>query len=309
MKTSKWLWLCGLCLAYSTAFAAPCDTIITEPKAGTQPILQAINAAKSQINLVIYGFTQQSLRKALVHAKQHGVTVNVILEQAPYQDSQENRYTRHYLQQYHIAVRSGNSRVALTHQKSMIIDNKQAWIMTFNFTYPAFSDQRNFAYVSCNNNTIREMNSLFYQDWNDQAVRAFNPKLIWSPINARSTIESLIRDAKHSLQMYALSLSDYQVVGLLAQAARRGVNVTIILPQQHNKLTRREKRYLQHHYIHIHYLANTHAKVIIVDGEKAYLGSTNITQSSLDKNRELGIILHNPELVAVLTHQFQRDLQ
>ena len=37
--------------------------------------------------------------------------------------------------------------------------------------------------------------------------------------------------------------------------------------------------------------AYSDAKAIIVDGASAFVGSQNLTQTSLDKNRELGIVL------------------
>jgi len=43
-----------------------------------------------------------------------------------------------------------------------------------------------------------------------------------------------------------------------------------------------------------------HAKCIVADGARAFLGSENLTPTSLDKNREIGILINDPLLVAKL---------
>jgi len=50
-----------------------------------------------------------------------------------------------------------------------------------------------------------------------------------------------------------------------------------------------------------------HAKVYIVDGKIAELGSINMTTNSIRRNRELGIISVNPKVVAQLTEVFLTD--
>lgn len=51
-----------------------------------------------------------------------------------------------------------------------------------------------------------------------------------------------------------------------------------------------------------------HAKVAVVDGKWAYVGSANFTANSLDHNREVGLIL--PLIGArTLTTIFERDFE
>lgn len=249
------------------------------------------------------------MRHALINAKQRGVKVRIIAEKSPYKNSHENNYSKQRLRQAGLQVRSGSKNVALTHQKSLLIDNHIAWIMTMNFTYPGFSKQRNFAYASCNNHFLTEMNWVFRHDWLQKNTPHFTAKLVWSPFNAREKLTHLINSAQHNIAIYALTLSDYRLIGDLARRAAQGISVRVILPSNHNTLSRGEKHYLTSHGVQLHFMHRLaqHAKLIIVDKQTVYLGSTNLSEASLDKNRELGIILHNKKLANKLAQQFNQD--
>lgn len=309
MKTPRFLLLFFFIFASASASATNCNHLLIEPQAGIHPIINSIQHAKRNIELVIYGFTRRDLRRALIKAKKRGVAVQVILEKNPYKHAQENDYTRQRLIAAGIKVHNGNSHVALTHQKSLVIDHHLAWIMTMNFTYSGFKKQRNFAWSTCNSHLLTEMNSVFYQDWQDKDIREFPAQLVWSPINARQRLTQLINSAKQQIDIYALSLADYQLIGYIARQAARGIDVRVILPSKDSKLSRSEKRYLRSHGVKLHFMhqLSQHAKVIIIDGKSIYLGSTNLTEASIDKNRELGIIISDHKLAKKLTRQFNLD--
>ena len=50
-----------------------------------------------------------------------------------------------------------------------------------------------------------------------------------------------------------------------------------------------------------------HAKLILVDGARACVGSENFSPTSLDANRELGIVLADPAAIATLSAAFEHD--
>jgi len=98
----------------------------------------------------------------------------------------------------------------------------------------------------------------------------------------------------------------------LVNAARRGVQIEIILPApgrsasdsnsqgiaaiKQGGTTVREDPQLY-----------MHAKIIVVDGVKAFVGSENISTQSLDQNRELGIIVSDTNVLSKLQSTFQTD--
>ncbi len=50
-----------------------------------------------------------------------------------------------------------------------------------------------------------------------------------------------------------------------------------------------------------------HAKVIVADGQRAFVGSQNLSEASLDYNRELGLITSDPTVVASLGATLSSD--
>jgi phosphatidylserine/phosphatidylglycerophosphate/cardiolipin synthase-like enzyme len=50
-----------------------------------------------------------------------------------------------------------------------------------------------------------------------------------------------------------------------------------------------------------------HAKVIVVDGRRAFVGSENLSTASLDHNREVGVIVADPGAIQTLESTFDGD--
>ncbi len=49
------------------------------------------------------------------------------------------------------------------------------------------------------------------------------------------------------------------------------------------------------------------AKLMLIDGSTALLGSINLSNSSLDLYRELAVILRDPEILQTLAQSFSSD--
>lgn len=290
-------------------YAWPITRLITEPNEGDTPFINAITHAKQKIDLVMYGFTDGHIRKALIDAHERGVNVRIILEHTPYLSLNENRYTIKILRRHHIAVADAPPGIQLVHQKTLIIDNKAAWIMTLNFTYSAFHKQRNFAVIDDNLKDITEIESVFNADWQQRHLKQQTWRLLWSPINMRSSLLHLIQSASHSIKIYAMGLNDYKIIGALAQAAKKGVAVKLLMTNAYNKLNYSKLHYLKKAgvVVHLNQFPIIHAKMILVDDSKAYVGSANFTKASLDNNRELGVEVRNPAILELLNHQFLQD--
>jgi phosphatidylserine/phosphatidylglycerophosphate/cardiolipin synthase-like enzyme len=47
-----------------------------------------------------------------------------------------------------------------------------------------------------------------------------------------------------------------------------------------------------------------HAKMVVADGREAYLGSANLTDTSLNYNLEVGVLIRDPEVAAQLERVF-----
>ena len=50
-----------------------------------------------------------------------------------------------------------------------------------------------------------------------------------------------------------------------------------------------------------------HAKAIVVDGQRAYVGSENLSANSLDNNREVGILVGDMRVIHKLENTMRVD--
>lgn len=290
----------------------PCfasQQLIIEPDAGTKPLIDAIDHAKSSVRLVMYGLTEPSLIEAFVRAKNQGKDVKILLQRTPYKNENENNDAIKLLETNQVPLEFADGDFQLTHQKTLLLDDRDAIIMTFNLTRSTFSKERNFALVIDDPAIVREIQQVFSQDWKHDITPTHSSRLVWSPDNSREQIMALIQSARSTIQIYAQGLSDYQIIGELARAARRGVKVDILTSADESTKTRGKFAYLEKAGCTIrfskHYVI--HAKVIIIDKQKAMLGSINLTKPSINKNRELAIITNDSSVVNQLEQTFQKD--
>ncbi len=301
-------WFSILSLSFFTSICWAQTELIIEPDRGPTPILQAIHNAKSSIDLVMYGFTDLQFADMLNNAKKNGRNVRVLLQHYPYKADSENKTVADKLQAYHISLIWPDGDFQLTHQKTLLTDHTNAIVMTFNFTHSTFKNERNFALKISDPNEIHEIQQVFDSDYQHKKISVHQPDLIWSPDNSRQKLLSLIQNAKYSIKIYAETLSDYQIIGALAKAAKNGVNISVIT-STHDKKPNKKFTFLTHAGVIIYISKNyyIHAKVIIVDDKTAALGSINLTRASIDKNRELAVITHDHDVIEQLEKTFNND--
>jgi len=273
--------------------------LIIEPEMGRAPIIREIEKADQSIQLVMYNLTDKTLLNALLEQKRNGRDVQVILEKTPYRTTTINKKTISKLKRSDIAWRGSVPEMRFIHQKTLLIDKREAMVMTFNFTHSAFKKQRNFALIIDDPIEVKEIGQHFAADWSGIRAVSRNESLIWSPDDSRQKITALINNAKNEIHVYAQSITDKGMIAALENAAHRGVKVTVIsnkgLPPLNGITTITDALY----YIH--------AKAFIIDNQTAIIGSTNLTKNSLEQNRELSVVTHDPAIIKQLQKVFASD--
>ncbi|MBI5032740.1 MAG: hypothetical protein HZB51_19625 [Chloroflexi bacterium] len=295
-----------------TTRVPPSLQVFVEPDAGNLPIINAIKSAKKSIRMTMYLLTEYDTMNALKAARARGVDVRVMLEDQPYGSGPGNAQAMADLKAAKITVTVSNPKYRLTHQKTLIVDDRVAYILTFNLTHSAMTFNREYGIIDTNPADVAEIISVFEADWERKPPTVSNPNLVWSPINARERILNLIDSAQKTLELEQEEMQDEQVIVHLIDAAKRGVDVRVVMspPQDgandpnkagQTKLTRGgvKLRMLKTPFIH--------AKTIIVDNTRALVSSQNMSRSSLDLNRELGIIVTDAKIVQTLAQTFASD--
>ncbi len=302
--------------AAPTATAMPipaAQRLVVLPDDGMGPVLDLIDTARQSIRCKIYLFTFDAIEAALIRAARRGVDVRVLIEQNPVGDGTENQKTFARLQQGGVSVRwAPAARYRLTHEKSLVVDDRLALIGTFNFTAASFNSNREYGLVLGEPALVEEIATIFDRDWNDTAyTQVRHPDLVLSPLNSRRQIEALIDGATTELWLEQATLLDDAIAERLLASARRGVSVRFLGPlrQGEEDLSLPNYRRLLEGGAEVRRLAQpmVHAKVIVADGRRALVGSINLTRSSLELNRELGLITEDEAVIARLLTTLRRD--
>lgn len=281
-------------------------TLITEPENGREPILKLMRESKS-IDLILYGLTDPIFIQALIDAKKSGKNVNVMLEPLPYQNATENVAAIQQLKASNIPVLTPNPAFQLLHQKTFIFDHNKALIMSMNLTKSSFKNQRNFAILLDDPTIIKEIERVYQADAAHQKITPNHQDLIFSPDNSRSKIVDFINHAEKEIKIYAQSVSDYRVVGSIAKAAERGVKVEVLTEGKNP--TQKKWEFLRKSGVNICFQHKyfIHAKVMIIDKKIMILGSTNLTKPSIDKNRELSVLIRDKNIIDKVLKTFNAD--
>lgn len=300
--------------------------LFTEPynhhfrhSSGSYPILNAINNAKNNIDIEIYLLKDKWVLNELVKKAKQGVKIRILLEKTPYNNGKTTSdpaiiKTKNFLEHHGISIKWSNPTFALTHEKAIVIDNHEAFIMTMNLTYSSFHKNREYGVIDNNTNDINEIETVFNADWNRTKPAVTRPNLLWSPVNSRYKMLNLITSAHTAIISENEELNDPEIEQALANAAKTGVDVKLILPQPQTPIPAVTK--LRQAGVNIKFLDEAkgqlymHAKMMVVDQQQAYLGSINISTPSLDQNRELGIFIYaknHPKIINTLTKIFNFD--
>jgi cardiolipin synthase len=291
--------------------------IFVEPNAGEAPVLRAIEGANTSLDIEIYLLTDRYVITALEDAAARGVNVRVLLEAHPYGGSATAaQKTIETLAAAGVHAQVADPAYYYTHAKFLIVDDATLYILTANLSLAglggnSYTANREYGVITTNAADVSEARAIFAADWTRAPTPTLtDPRLVVSPVNARSTLEALLAAAHTSLRVEDEEMYDVSSEDALIAAARRGVNVEVVLPPPSGGTSADpDIERLLSGGVHVRYLKApyVHAKLVVVDDASAFTGSENFSATSLDKNRELGIIVSDPQALATFTATFAQD--
>ena len=291
-------------------------SLLVLPDDTARPIIDAIDAAKRSLRVKMFVLSDPSVLNALVAAHHRKVRVQVILNGARRSGQKDNERAQKALGRAGILVREGNPAVELTHEKSMVVDEASAFVMSCNWATRNLIETRDYAIVTTNARDVKEIAEGFDADWHRRAYQPpHDTRLVWCPGQGRDRICDFIDRARHRLFVQNERFQDTVVIERLVRAAGRGVKVHVMARAPHT--LKREKliegvgglRILDDMGIKIHKLKHLklHGKMMLADGIAALVGSINLASGSLDERRELAIEVHDDQVVDRLDKVAHRD--
>jgi phosphatidylserine/phosphatidylglycerophosphate/cardiolipin synthase-like enzyme len=290
--------------------------LIVEPDDVLDPVREFINSAQSSLLIKQFTFTEPSLTAAVIDRNNAGVDVRVMLNAKRCGGDRANDETYEQLQSAGIDVKWSSSKFYVTHEKSIVVDEKAALVATFNLMEKYFTLTRDYGIITDNPCHVAQIVDVINADW-DERDWGFGTYggLLWSNSNSRYHMAQFIDTAAERLDVQHPKYVDAVILERLAAAADRGVKVHVLCGGRHGISdwdlldTFASLRTLTRFGVKVHKQKNlrVHAKLIVVDDRQALVGSMNIDRSACDLRRELGTMTDDPAIVGRLKEVFDSD--
>jgi len=290
--------------------------LIVQPDDGTAPVIEFINRARSSLFIKQFTFTEPAIQQAVIDRHKAGVAVRVMLNAQRSSGTRANDETFELFKAAGVPVQWSSPHFVVTHEKSIVVDEKIALIATFNLCEKYFTLTRDYGVIVEMPAKVAQIVEGFNADWDHREwLPAEDTGLLWSNNNSRLLMSEFIDRAEKTLEIQHPKFVDATVTERIAAAAQRGVHVRVLCGGKHGISewdildTFSSLRLLHYLGVRVHKQKNLrlHAKLIIVDGEHALVGSMNIDRSAFDLRRELGTTITDPAIIEQLSAVFEDD--
>jgi len=271
--------------------------LIIEPGDGVASIIAAIRNAKKSVEIVIFRFDYGGIEAALKAAAEKGVKVTALIAFANRGGERSLRKLElRFLDAGIIVARSADDLIRY-HDKYVVIDRRILYMLSFNFTHVDIGHSRGFGIETTNTNWVHEAVRLFRADCTRTKYAPKTETFVVSPANSRKVLGTFLKRAKKELLIYDPRISDKEMLRILQERAKAGVEIKVIgkvsgsVPFEVQKLGG----------------TRLHTRTIIRDRRQAFVGSQSLRTAELDFRRELGLILQDAKAVKKLIDTFESD--
>jgi len=317
---ARWLFLLLLLVPARAA-----TRLYVAPDDGAAYLKRFLASARREVEVALYLWTRGrlDLAETLAGEARRGVRVRVLLDERPGGEPQDPEVLR-VLRAGGVEVRFVSPvRFAHYHIKAARVDGRRLWFSTGNWTRSSFTRNREYSLVTDRPDWVAEFGRVFAADWEARALALSDAALVWSPQrvysilhpfwegNARRRLLGLIAAARTDLLIEQNGFTDEALYQALLEAMDRGVRVRLLgdARSRNSHYFGRMAERLRAQGAQVRYLSGlkVHAKAMLVDGERAFVGSQNFTAAALTANRELGAVLQAGPALARLQARMEAD--
>ena len=267
-----------------------------------------LNSTDEYLKLETYDFTNQFFKSGFQNLSNRWILVKVILENNKYQQYQ-NSFLQ--LQDYfswneNIEMRSDEQMWTMYVHAKVTLNEDAFWVQTANLTKSSFESNREHFFYSDDSDFYDSLERLFDADWvwDDLSTLNLHPNLVVCPLNCREVIKTLLESAEKSIVIQTQYIVDDEILDILRKKSEK-IDMAIIVADTDDNYDLISYfwpwivRSLKRHY--------NHTKMILVDEKYLLLWSMNLSSNSLDKNREVWIILMDTGHIAKFEKWFKND--
>jgi len=290
-------------------------TIQVQPSDSGAQILAAIRGAKTSVHMTMYLLTNDQIIDALGDLMAQGKDVKVVLNQTFPPNGGSNTTSFNKLKARGVPVVWAPAAYTFTHAKAVIIDGARLLVMTMNLTETSARENREYIATDADPADVADAEKLFAADYEGKAASVsgklvVSPKMA-TPVEPRARLKALIDSAKTSLDVEVQSLSDDALTDAIILAHKDKVQVRVVLaggnfdtPAQKESIAKLTAAGVPLREVMSPYI---HAKVIVVDGSKVFVGSHNFTPTALFDNREIGVVTDSAVEAAKVREVIAKD--
>jgi len=272
--------------------------LLVQPHDGITEILAAIRKAKTSVELTIFRFDMKEIQKALEQAVVRGVKVHALIAHQAAGEGKNLRKLELELLAAGITVSRTADDLVRYHDKLLIVDRQILFMLAFNWAKLDIEKSRSMGIVTSHPKLLQEAIKLFEADAMRQPYTPGNECFVVSPQNARASLAKFLKGAKKELLIYEMKISDKQMITILNERAKAGVNIRIIGKMTKNPLDLKIDKMPG---------MRLHLRAVLCDGQEVFIGSQSLRALELDKRREVGVIVSDRTAAKRFREVFEED--
>jgi phosphatidylserine/phosphatidylglycerophosphate/cardiolipin synthase-like enzyme len=168
----------------------------------------------------------------------------------------------------------------------------------YGFNYTGLDlKSRSFGLVTRDRRSVQEALRLFDADALRQDFEPVFENVVVSPENAREQLATFIKRARKQLVIWDPKINDPQMIRLIHQRAKAGVDIRII-----GKIAKRGADLRAQKLP-----GRLHVRAMVRDCDTAFVGSQSLRALELDGRREVGLITRESKVVKRIAEVFETD--
>jgi cardiolipin synthase len=275
------------------------------------PVYNFMSSARQSLDMTMYELSDPTAEQILISEHKRGVRVRVLLDR-DYSGGSVNQAAYTTLSSAGVPVTWANGS-EIFHQKTITVDHNASAIMTGNLTPQYYATTRDLVVMDNQPPDVAAIESVFATDWSGAppSPGPLGIDLVWSP-GSEPQLAGDISAAVRSVVVENEEMDSAPIEEALESDAKRGVDVTVVMTADSEWDVAFSQ--LESDGVHVVLYPDRasalyiHAKVIDVDGTKAFIGSENFSTASLDYNRELGLNTSSASVLGPLNTMLSSDI-
>ena len=263
----------------------PPDRVVLAPADRRAALVDVIRHARTALVLSLFRCNDPEIFQELRAAVSRGVDVEVLVTSRAKGGKKALRKLWQRLEDTGAVVHAYNDPVVKYHAKYAVADDGPAVVASLNFTKKCFAKTCDAIVITYDPDVVTGLRQLMASDRDGIGPPELPKRLILGPEGARRQFTALVKQARRSIHLIDAKLGDPDLLALLDERRAAGIDVRVHQDKRVGAL-------------------KSHGKIMLIDGDRAVVGSLALTALSLDFRREVAIEVIEPSALSDIQSLF-----